>query len=62
MLSAQVGWKQVQVGLCLQKVRHKGGRRTRAINTFPVALTPQGLELELRRASILVKTGSLPLG
>lgn len=36
--------KQVQVGLCLQEVRHKG-RQIQAIKTFPVALlSSQGLE------------------
>lgn len=54
-------WKQVQVGLCLQEVRHKGRRQIRAMKTFPVAFSrPQGLELKLRTASILVKTGTPP--
>lgn len=51
----------MQVGLYLQEVRHEGGRQLQATETFPVALSrPQGLELELRTASILVKTGSVP--
>lgn len=51
----------MQVGLCLQEVRHKGRRQIQAIKTFPVALlSSQGLELELSTESILVTTGPLP--
>lgn len=61
VVCCQCTWvgKQVQVGLCLQEVRHKG--RIQAIKTFPVALlSSQGLELELSTESILLKTGPPP--
>lgn len=63
VVCCQCRWvgKQVQVGLCLQEVRHKGRRQIQAIKTFPVALlSSQGLELELSTESILVKTGPPP--
>lgn len=63
VVCCQCRWvgKQVQVGLCLQEVRHKGRRQIQAIKTFPVALlSSQCLELELSTERILVKTGPPP--